>query len=345
MKIKADGRRRTSEQQEVIRQQAVTAVINGMKQVEASRVFGVTTTAVSLWMKRAKGKGIGSLKARQRGGRKPGLLKGWQASWIVRAIRDKHPEQLKLGLVLWTREAVQRLIQKRFGVHLAIRTVGDYLKRWGMTPQKPVSRAYQQDSEALKLWFEEEYPEIRKNALREKGLIFWGDEMGLRSDHVAGRSFSLKGKKPVLLRTGDRFSCNMISAISNTGKLYFSVFQGSFVIAVYLNFLKRLLKQNKGRKVFLIVDGHPVHKAITVKKWLSEHTKQIAVYFLPGYSPELNPDELLNQELKSNVFREKRPHNKNDLKALLKNKLYAIQKQPEKIQAYFKGPYVRYASA
>jgi transposase len=345
MKSKADGRRRTAEQQEVIRQQAVTAVLSGMKQVEAARVFGVTPTAMSLWMKKAKSKGVASLKAKKRGGHKPGLLKGWQASWVTRTIRDKHPEQLKLGLVLWTREAVQRLIQKRFGISLAIRTVGDYLKRWGMTPQKPVSRAYQQNPEALKRWLEEEYPEIRNKALREKGGIFWGDEMGLRSDHVAGRSFSPKGKKPVLLKTGNRFSCNMISAISNTGKLYFSVFQGSFVIAVYLNFLKRLLKQNKDRKVFLIVDGHPVHKAIAVKKWLSEHSQQIEVYFLPGYSPELNPDELLNQELKSNVFREKRPHTKSDLKALLENKLYSIQKQPGKIQAYFKGHYVHYAAA
>jgi transposase len=345
MKSKADGRRRTAEQQEVIRQQAVAAVLTGMKQVEATRVFGVTPTAMSLWMKKVKSKGVGSLKAKKRGGHKPGLLKCWQASWVTRTIRDKHPEQLKLGLVLWTREAVQRLIQKRFCISLAIRTVGDYLKRWGMTPQKPVARAYQQNPEALKRWLEEEYPEIRNKALHEKGSIFRGDEMGLRSDHVAGRSFSPKGKKPVLLKTGDRFSCDMLSAISNTGKLYFSVFQGSFVIAVYLNFLKRLLKQNKDRKVFLIVDGHPVHKAVAVKKWLSEHAQQIEVYFLPGYSPELNPDELLNQELKSNVFREKRPHTKSDLKALLENKLYSIQKQPRKIQAYFKGHYVRYAAA
>jgi transposase len=345
MKSQRDGRRRTAEQQEVIRQQAVRAVLSGMKQVEAARVFGVTKTAVSLWVKKAKGKGIKSLKAKKRGGRKPGLLKGWQASWVVRTIRDKHPDQLKLNLVLWTREAVRKLIEQRFGVKMAIRTVGDYLHRWDMTPQKPVSKAYQQNPEAVKRWLEEEYPEIQKKARQEKAILFWGDEMGLRSDHVVGKSFSLKGKKPVLLKTGDRFSCNMISAVSNVGKLYFSVFQGSFVIPVYLGFLKRLIHQNKGRKVILIVDGHPVHKAIAVKEWLREHADEIEVYLLPGYSPELNPDELLNQDLKANVFKEKRPRSKNDLKALLKAKLYEIQKQPEKIQSYFKGRHVLYAAA
>lgn len=345
MKGQRDGRCRTAEQQEIIRQQAVKAVLTGMKQVEAARVFGVTKTAVSLWVKKAKGKGIGSLKAKKRGGRKPGLLKGWQASWVVRTIRDKHPDQLKLNLVLWTREAIQKLIEQRFGIKMAIRTVGDYLHRWGMTPQKPVTKAYQQNPEAVKRWLEKEYPEIQTKAKREKAVIFWGDEMGLRSDHVAGKSYSPKGKKPVLLKTGDRFSCNMISAVSNVGKLYFSVFQGSFVIPVYLNFLKRLIRQSKGRKVILIVDGHPVHKAIAVKEWLSEHVHEIEVYLLPGYSPELNPDELLNQDLKSNVFKKERPRSKKDLKTLLKAKLYEIQKQPKKIQSYFKGRYVLYAAA
>ena len=239
----------------------------------------------------------------------------------------------------------EKLIEKQFGIKIAIRTVGDYLHRWGMTPQKPVSKAYQQNPEAVKRWLEEEYPEIQRKAKQEKAIIFWGDEMGLRSDHVAGKSYSPKGKKPELLKTGDRFSCNMISAVSNVGKLYFSVFQGSFVIPIYLNFLKRLIRQNAGRKVILIVDGHPVHKAIAVKEWLSLHVNEIEVYLLPGYSPELNPDELLNQDLKSNVFKQKRPRSKKDLKTLLKAKLYEIQKRPEKIRSYFKGRHVLYAAA
>jgi len=344
MKATKDGRHRTAEQQEVIRQQAVTAVLNGMKQVVAARAFGVTETAISLWMKKARGKGgIKALASQKRGGQKAGALTGAQASQIVRIIRDKHPEQLKLFSVLWTRETVQKLIFQKFGIAIAIRTVGDYLKKWGMTPQKPIAKAYEQDSKAVKRWLEEVYPAIRKKAKEENAPLFWGAEMGLRSDHVAGRSF--KGKKPNLLKTGNRFSCNMISAISSTGKLYFSVFQGSFVIAVYLDFLKRLIRQNQGQKVIFIVDAHPVHKAKAVSQWLTEHKEEIEVHYLPGYSPELNPDELLNQDVKSNVFKRNRPKNKQDLKAMLQAKLYRIQKQPEKVQSYFKGKHVQYVVA
>jgi transposase len=296
---------------------------------------------------KARQKGVTSLKARPRGGRKPALLKPWQAARIVGIIRERNPDQLKLPLpyVLWTREAVQKLIFQKYGIQLALRTISDYLARWGMTPQKPVSRAYQQNSEAVQLWLEEKYPAIVARAKKEKGLLFWEDEMGLRSDHVAGRGFSLKGVKPVLERTGDRFGCNMISAISNLGKLYFSIFEGSFKIPVFLDFLKRLIQQNKGRKVFLIADGHPVHKARLIQDWLEENKSRIELFLLPGYSPERNPDELLNQELKATVFRARRPTNKQELKALLRKRLCQIQKIPQKIQSYFQARYTAYAAA
>lgn len=342
-----DNRNLSPEQQEVLRQKAVTAVIAGDKQVQVARTLGVSTWSICQWVKQARQKGVSSLKAKRRGGCKPAALKGWQAARIVDIIREKNPDQLKLPLpyVLWTRESVQKLIFQKYGVQLALRTISDYLARWGMTPQKPVSRAYQQNSEAVRLWLEQEYPAIVERAKKEKGLIFWEDEMGLRSDHVAGRGFSLKGVKPVLERTGDRFGCNMISAISNLGKLYFSIFEGSFKIPVFLDFLKRLIQQNKQRKLFLIADGHPVHKARMIKDWLEENKSRIELFILPGYSPERNPDELLNQELKSTVFRSKRPANKTELKALLRKRLCQIQKNPLKIQAYFQARYTAYAAA
>jgi transposase len=169
--------------------------------------------------------------------------------------------------------------------------------------------------------------------------------MGLRSDHQSGRSFSLKGKTPAIHTTGNRFGCNMISAVSNLGKLYFSVFEGSCVVNVFLDFLKRLVKQNKGRKVFFIVDSHPVHKAKTVQQWVDRHSTEIALHYLPGYSPDLNPDELLNQDLKATVFKETRPKNKQELKALLSKRLSQIQKNPERIRSYFKAKTVCYAAA
>jgi transposase len=347
MKQTDDNRNLSPEQQGILREKAVSAVIAGEKQVQVARTLGVSTWSVCQWVKKARHKGVTSLKAKRRGGRKPALLKAWQAARIVGIIREKNPDQLKLPLpyVLWTREAVQKLIFQKYGLQLALRTISDYLARWGMTPQKPVSRAYEQNSEAVRLWLEEEYPAIVARAKKEKGLLFWEDEMGLRSDHVAGRGFSPKGVKPVLERTGNRFGCNMISAISNLGKLYFSIFEGGFKTPVFLDFLKRLIQQNKGRKIFLIADGHPVHKARVIQAWLNENKSRIELFLLPGYSPERNPDELLNQELKATVFRNKRPTNKKELKILLRQRLCQIQKNPQKIQAYFQAQYTAYAAA
>lgn len=339
-----DTRRLSPSAQEAIRFRAVKAVLSGKTQSEVARFFGVSRTRVNQWIQLVRQNGKNVLKARKRGGCKPRLLKGWQASWIVRKIRGEHPDQLKLHFVLWTREAVQQLIWVRFKIKLAIRTIGDYLLRWGLTPQKPVKRAFQQNTQAVQTWLETTYPSIQAKARQEKASIYWEDEMGLKSIHFRGRTYSPKGIKPVVKTTGDRYGCNMISAISNLGKLLFSVFEGSFTIPVFLGFLERLVRHSQGKKVILIVDGHPVHKAKAVKEWLEGKKELIEMFILPGYSPELNPDELLNQEIKATVFKTRRPRDKADLKALLSRKLSSIQKQPHKIKAYFQGTHVQYAA-
>jgi len=346
MSAQKDTRHLSPVEQELLRKKAVDMVLTGMKQVQVARLLGVSAWSVSQWCKQVRERGQKSLESKKRGTRTPNiLLKPNQEKAIIRTIYQKHPEQEGLPFTLWTREAIQELTQKKYRTFLALRTLSDYLRRWRMTPKVPVAKAYQQKPAVVKKWLEEEYPRIKARAKKEKALIYWGDEMGLRSDHNAGRSFSLKGQTPTVLRTGDRFSCNMISVISNSGKLYFSVFQGSFVIPIYLAFLSRLIRQNKGRKVFLIVDGHSVHRGKAVQSWLKDHIKQIECFFLPGYSPELNPDELLNQEIKSTVFKTKRPREERDLKALLQRKLYQIQKDSTKIRNYFNAPLVRYAAA
>jgi transposase len=263
-----DNRTLSPEQQEVIRIKAVEAVLAGMPQAEAARIFGVSQWSVCQWMKKARKKGASALEARKRGGQKQPLLTPLQSTAILRLIQDKHPEQLKLPFVLWTREGVQQLIEQKYSIRLAIRTIGDYLDRWEMTPQKPVARAYEQNPEAVKTWLEEEYPKIKQKAIQEDGVIFWEDEMGLRSEHQSGTSYAPKGQTPVVKKTGKRFKCNMIFVLSNTGRLHFSLFQGSFVNIRFIAFLKRLIQQNNGRKVFLILDGHPVHRAKAVQKWL-----------------------------------------------------------------------------
>jgi transposase len=192
----------------------------------------------------------------------------------------------------------------------------------------------------VKRWLEEEYPALEERAKREKARLLWGDEMGLRSDHQAGRSYSPRGKTPIVKVTGNRFGCNMISAVSNKGELAFSLFEGSFKVPVFLGFLERLVKQAKkerqGQKVIFIMDGHPVHRAKAVKAWLAERNDALELVFLPGYSPQLNPDELLNQELKATVFSRGRPRTRKELKTKLRHKLHSIQKQPHKVTAYFK---------
>ena len=264
---------------EDLRRKAVKAVLDGKTQVEIAKLFGVTRQAVGKWMKKYRESGIKGLKAGNQGRPKGGTLLPWQAARIVRTITDRCPEQLKLPFYLWTREAVDRLIEKRFGIHLSVWTVGRYLERWGFTPQKPVRRAFEKNPEEVDRWLKEDYPEIRKQAKREKALILWGDEMGFGSDHAAGLTSSRRGRTPVITGTGQRFGCNMISSITNKGRLNFIVFKKKFTEDVFIEFLRRLIKQNE-RKVFLIVDGHPIHRSNKVKLWLKKNKHQIRMFFL-----------------------------------------------------------------
>lgn len=340
-----DRKRPTQEEQALLRQKAVDMVLAGVKQVQVARLLGIHKDTVSRCVVRARTEGKSSLGAKKRGGRKPCRLTAQQSRWIRKAVEEKHPEQLKLPFALWTREAIAALIQQKYALKLPLRTLTDYLRRWGFTPQKPARQAIEQKPQAVQAWLEKEYPAIEAKAKAENGLIYWEDEMGLRSDHQAGRSFSPKGKTPIVKVSGNRFRCNMISALTNRGQLAFSVFDGSFVTPVFLNFLQRLIQHAKGRKVFLIADGHPVHRAKAVKEWVKNRLTLIELFYLPAYSPDRNPDELLNQELKATVYKAGRPKNKGDLKRKLQARLYSIQKQPHKIQAYFQKASVRYATA
>lgn len=339
-----DARSLSPKAQERLRQLAVNAVLDGKKQVEVAKLFSVTRRAISNWLKAYRNGGIQALKAKSKGRPKGGSLLPWQAAQIAKSVVDHHPEQLKLPFYLWTREAVAKLIQRKFGIRVSLSTAGRYLKRWGFTPQKPVRRAVEQNPQEVRNWLEKEYPAIHQQARSEKAQIFWGDEMGLRSDHAVGRSYGLRGHTPVIVATGKRFGCNMISAITNQGRLNFMVFKGRFIAKVFLEFLYRLVRQSK-RKVFLIVDRHPVHRAKKVKQWLKEHAEQIRLFYLPGYSPELNPDELLNQDIKSNTIRKNRPSQQDELVKNLRSYLRKRQMQPHIVVNYFQGKYVRYAAA
>jgi len=312
---KQDARSLSAEGQEDLRRRVVEAVQKGLSQTEAARLFGLARGTVSRWMGLVERVGRRALKARRRGRPPVSRLKPHQAATTVRHILSGCPDQLSMPFALWTREAVQELLSRKFDVQVSVWTVGRYLRAWGLTPQKPVRRAYEQNPAKVRKWLEEEYPAIREQARQFKAQIHWLDEMGLRSDHQAGRSYGRRGETPVVFGTGQRFRCNMISSITNRGRLAFMIFRQRFTARVFLNFLGRLLRLTRKtrRKVFLIVDGHPVHKARSVSRWLAEHRKQIRIFFLPSYSPELNPDELLNQDVKTNALGRVRPINVHEM--------------------------------
>lgn len=339
-----DGRKLFPKAQQELRHRVVHAIHEQqMSQTEACRIFGVGRTSIHNWLKAHQKGGDAALKAHKRGPKHQSRLAGHQAATIVRLITDRCPDQLKLPFVLWTRDAVRQLIEKRYGISVSVWTVGRYLQHWGFTPQKPLRRAYEQAPEAVQRWLEHDYPAIRRQARTERAQIHWGDEMGMRSDHQAGRSYGLKGHTPVIPGTGQRFGCNMISAVTNRGRLAFMVFKERFTGTVMIAFLRRLIKQNR-QKVFLIIDGHPVHRSRQVKRWVYRNRKRIQLFYLPGYSPQLNPDELLNQDVKTNAVGRNRPQDQPEMIRQVRSYLRSTQHQPQIVKNYFKHKDVHYAA-
>jgi transposase len=344
MKTKTDCRKLDQTTQAHLRKMVVQAVRGGMTRVEAARTYGVSVRAIGNWMKSAREGGLRALKPGKRGRRAgSGHLTHRQAARIRKQIIERMPDQLALPFYLWTRESVAQLIEREHGIKVSKWTAGRYLKAWGMSAQKPVRRAYERNDTAIKRWLEEDYPQIEKEAKQEQATIYWGDEMGLRSDHVSGTSFALKGETPVVRATGKRFGCNMISAITNRGELNFMVFEGTFKNATFIEFMKRLIRQAT-RKVYLIVDGHPVHRSVAVRKFVAANAERLRLIRLPGYCPELNPDELLNQDVKTNALGKSRPANKAELIGTVRRHLRRRQKQPHVIRNLFKEKHVRYAA-
>lgn len=339
-----DGRNLSPAAQQALRQRVVRAIIeHGMSQVEAVRLFGVCRTSIHYWLRAYRRQGWHALNGRKRGRPPRCRLTGPQAATIVRLIQDRCPDQLKLPFALWTRQAVAELISRRLGIALSVWTIGRYLKHWGFTPQKPLRRAYQRDPKAVQKWLEQEYPSIQRQAKRLRAEIQWGDEMGLRSDYQTGRSYGRKGQTPVIPGTGLRFGCNMISTLTNRGRLAFMVFRERFTAAVMIRFLRRLLKHSR-RTVFLIVDSHPVHVSKKIERWVQKRSDRLRMFFLPGYSPELNPDEYLNQDVKSNAVGRQRPKDQPQMMRQVRSYLRVTQRRPAKVRSYFQHENVRYAA-
>ena len=340
-----DARSLPAAAKEEKRKQAVRLRKQGMTYAQIANSVGVHERTVIRWIDAYKSEGVKALKAHPLGrpigaGR---ALSQTQEKAIQKLIADKTPDQLKMAYALWTREAVKELIEQEFSIKLAIRTVGKYLSLWGFTPQKPLKKAYEQNPKKVAEWLANTYPEIQARAKAEKAEIYWGDETGIRNDSQHERGYAPKGHTPVVRLNAKRTSTNMLSAITNQGKVRFKVFDGSMNADILIDFMKRLIKGAK-KKIFLILDNLRVHHAKVVKTWLEDRTEEIEVFYLPAYSPELNPDEYLNCDLKQGVHSGKPARSKAQLKKKVTSHMRMLQRKAARVKKYFEHPSIRYAA-
>ena len=288
---------------------------------------------------------MAALKPKDRG-REPGngrSLSPDQEDHIRKLIVEKRPEQLKMDFALWTRAAVSELIARECGIRLCVRAVGNYLKRWGFTPQKPIKRAYERRPEAIKKWLDGDYPAIAERAKAEDGEIHWGDETALVNTDVRGRSYAPKGQTPVTAAPGRRQKLSMISTVTNQGKARWMIIDGNFDAEKLIEFLEALIK-DAVRKIFLILDNLRAHHSKLVKAWLEERKDRIEVFYLPSYAPELNPDERLNADMKHAISTKVPVRTKAKLKAASEEHMGLIGQSPDRVRAYFQDPPVKYAA-
>lgn len=342
---KPDRRRASAEARAELRQQVLALRREGRTFPEISRITGYARSyCVTLAGKLRRQPHLAPVVAR--GGRPTGTGRHLTAKQEARALRwicGGCPDQLQLPFALWTRRAVQELFRVRFGVRMPVRTVGLYLQRWGMTPQRPTRRAYEQDDAAVARWLRVEYPKIARLARVEGAEICWGDETGLRSDESRHRGYAPRGRTPVVRLPARRSSLSVISAITNQGTVRFMIYPGALRPAILLRFLQRLTR-DQPRRIFLILDNLRVHKARVVRAWVAQHATQVRLFFLPPYSPELNPDEYLNGDLKRGVHTGMPPRDAADLKRQTLSQLRRIQRSPSRVRAYFEHPAIQYAA-
>jgi len=345
---KIDARKLTPREISEKRKIVVKLREKGISNNEVAQIVGISPQTTSLYYSNYKKYGKASFRVKEAGrpkntGKK---LNETQEQHIIRLLIDKTPKQLQFKFALWTREAVRALIKQELDIELPISTVGEYLRRWQFTSKKPIKRAYERKDAQTKRWLEEEYPKIKKQAKADNADIWWADETACVSMPTNLKGYAPKGAKikPILEHSAKKFKINMISAITNTGKSMFALYEESINIDRFIDFMQKVIDSNNKKKVYLIVDNLRVHHAKLVKAWIEEHEKQIAIFYLPPYSPEFNPDEYLNQDYKRNANKNNIPTNVKELKENTLEHMNALQNNPQKVAHFFKHPSVVYAA-
>jgi len=341
---KIDGLKVKQEVRQALRDQVVRLMKQGKMNKDVAEFLGISPQhASTIWQKYVRG-GKKEVLLGTRGRRygQKRTLTDEQEREAQKLIADKTPDQLKFPFALWTREAVRQLMRRRYGVDMPIRTVGLYLERWGFTPQKPVLLAREQNPEAVGRWLKTEYPKIAAMAKKEKAEIYWGDETGVQNEANRIRGYGPKGKTPVLRVRAKKAHISMISAITNEGKVRFTIYREAMTQAKLITFMGRLVR-DAGRKVYLILDNLKAHHGKKVAEWLEAHKGEIAVIYLPSYSPEMNPDEYLNNDLKTRVHSGSLADTEPGLQHKTQSFMRMLVRRPHRVRSYFRHPMVAYA--
>lgn len=335
-----DGRKIDRKALEEIRIRAVKRVEAGESPEVVIKALGLTRARIYEWLAKYREGGIEALRRRKAPGRAPKLA-GKELRRIYRLVVGKDPRQLKFEFALWTRSMVRDLIRQEFNVKLSEVSVGRLLRKLGLSPQRPLRRAYQQDQALVVDWMAKEFPAIKKMAKTENAEIYFGDESSVRSDYHSGCTWAPKGKTPVVTTTGSRFKVNLISAVSPKGTLRFMATEQRLTAQVFCEFLDRLIA-NAPNPIYLIVDSHPVHRSRKVREFVQSTKGMLRLFYLPPYSPELNPDEQVWNYLKTHKIGRQAIRGKKDFQERVRSIMHSLQKMPAKVKNFFMHPVTKY---
>jgi len=340
--MRIDGRTLSHETSETLRYLAVQRVKEGERPSAVMESYGLCRTTIYKWLRAQRQGGKKALQARKHPGPRS-TLSAAQKLKVRRWINGKDPRQYGFDFGLWTRQIVAALIEQKFGVGLGVTAVGRLLAELDITPQKPLRRAYERDPVAIKQWTTEVFPRLRTRAKQAGAKIFFLDEAGVRSDQVLGRTWGLRGQTPEVPTSGRRQSVSAISAVSGRGEFWYEIYTDRLNALRFIELLRHFMRRRTSR-VFLVLDGHPAHIAKAVAHYVQSLTGRLELHFLPGYAPELNPDEFVWNHLKRQGVSKKPLLRNESLRSRVQADLAAIKSQPALVRSFFRAPSVAYTA-